>query len=541
MILKGSQRGHGSDLATHLCNEFDNERIELAEVRGTVAADLHGFAAEIEAVAAGTKATQPFFSVSINPHEKLTRDQYAAAVQQIEDRLGLSGQPRAIIFHEKLGFDGITREHAHVVWSRIDGQKMRAIPMSHFKVQLCDIACDLAHEYGHELPEGLKAWAEKRERQKRKQDSSLAENSAKEKTGLTPDERRAQVTALWQSADSGAAFRNAVEQQGYVLARGDRRGFVLIDEALQVHSLSRQIEGASAKQIAKRMDPLTPADLPSVDDAKQEMQARLQARTERLKEDARDQAAGIERDLRQYEQGLRAKLRRIHERRRETLAAKKRALKSRQDHERTMLTVAQAAAQIQIGFRVRNAVVELIARTPGFRSVLGPLQKLGLDPKLKQEKERKALAERHDRERREIARKDRALQKIEAREVQSLERKLLRKRRLAEAEGLAGLKTKQADEQQQNQTVRHTETALLQPDELARRFRSAAQDANQNVSEDGDGDDDGYSWKSRAASYDRKHGKGRGLNRRDDDGDDHHDGGDDGDIGGPDHDPFGSR
>ena len=37
MILKGSQRANGSDLATHLMNEFDNEYAVLAELRGTVA------------------------------------------------------------------------------------------------------------------------------------------------------------------------------------------------------------------------------------------------------------------------------------------------------------------------------------------------------------------------------------------------------------------------------------------------------------------------------------------------------------------------
>ena len=31
MILKGSQRANGGDLAVHLMNEFDNERIELAQ------------------------------------------------------------------------------------------------------------------------------------------------------------------------------------------------------------------------------------------------------------------------------------------------------------------------------------------------------------------------------------------------------------------------------------------------------------------------------------------------------------------------------
>ena len=37
MILKGSQRSGGADLALHLMNAFDNERIDVGPVRGTVA------------------------------------------------------------------------------------------------------------------------------------------------------------------------------------------------------------------------------------------------------------------------------------------------------------------------------------------------------------------------------------------------------------------------------------------------------------------------------------------------------------------------
>lgn len=43
----------------------------------------------------------------------------------MENKLGLSGQPRAVVFHVKKG-----REHCHVVWSRIDLDKMRAVQLS---------------------------------------------------------------------------------------------------------------------------------------------------------------------------------------------------------------------------------------------------------------------------------------------------------------------------------------------------------------------------------------------------------------------------
>ena len=40
--------------------------------------------------------------------------------------------------HEKEG-----RRHAHVVWSRIDADEMKAINLPHFKVKLRDLSRDL--------------------------------------------------------------------------------------------------------------------------------------------------------------------------------------------------------------------------------------------------------------------------------------------------------------------------------------------------------------------------------------------------------------
>jgi hypothetical protein len=42
LILKGNQRGGGQQLAAHLLNSFDNERVEVADVRGAIARDLSG-------------------------------------------------------------------------------------------------------------------------------------------------------------------------------------------------------------------------------------------------------------------------------------------------------------------------------------------------------------------------------------------------------------------------------------------------------------------------------------------------------------------
>lgn len=200
MILKGNQRANGGDLAVHLMNEFDNERVHVAQVRGAVASDLKGAFAEFEAVAMGTKCTQPLYSLSINPSQPISRSQYDEAIEAIEQKLGLSGQPRVVVFHEKYG-----RAHAHVVWSRIRVDTMRAIPMSHDHRKLCDLACDLAHRFGHELPPGLKAWEKKERFEKQKIDPTLAERAQAQKSGITPDKRCAQITALYEQADMGIA------------------------------------------------------------------------------------------------------------------------------------------------------------------------------------------------------------------------------------------------------------------------------------------------------------------------------------------------
>ena len=80
MIPFATQRGLGQDLAAHLQNEYDNERMEVADLRGSIAQDLHGAFAEWEVHAKTlTKCENYLYSLSINPDPEqgeLTRAQY---------------------------------------------------------------------------------------------------------------------------------------------------------------------------------------------------------------------------------------------------------------------------------------------------------------------------------------------------------------------------------------------------------------------------------------------------------------------------------
>lgn len=406
MILKGSQRGHGDDLATHLMNALDNERVEIAEVYGAVADDLHGAFAEFEAVASGTRAKQYLYSLSINPSAPISREEYFEMIDIIEARMGFTGQPRAVVFHVKNG-----REHCHVVWSRIDVEKMRAIHMAHDHRRLCDLSCELARKYGLDLPPGLKAWEKKEAFKKEKLEPTLAENAYTEKTGIDPEQRREEITAAYEQSDSAATFRAALEQKGYMLAKGDRRGFVVVDKFGQVHSLSRYLKGHTAKQIKAKLAPLTPEQLPSADQAKEQMRQRRQA--------VKD--AEVDRLREQRRAALAKRFAENQAKRRAELAGAEQELLIRQASEKLALHAAQKRESKGILFRVRSAVADLIGRTPALRSVLGHIQKLThLDPKERHRLEREALARRHGREKLDIERKKRALAKIEAREMRSL-------------------------------------------------------------------------------------------------------------------------
>jgi len=117
MILKGNARGGAKNLALHLMKD-ENDHITIHELRGFMSDRLLPALNEIHAINRGTKASKFLFSLSLNPPEtaSVSTADFIDAIERVEHKLALDGQPRAIVFHEKQG-----RRHCHVVWSRIDG------------------------------------------------------------------------------------------------------------------------------------------------------------------------------------------------------------------------------------------------------------------------------------------------------------------------------------------------------------------------------------------------------------------------------------
>lgn len=243
MILKGSQRGGGQNLAVHLMRTDDNEHVRVHEIRGFASDDLAGAFKEAEAISRATRCKQYLFSLSLNPpeRERVDIDAFEATIGRAEKALGLEGQPRVIVFHEKEG-----RRHAHCVWSRIDADTMTAKQLSFYKTRLADLSRELYLEKGWEMPRGL-IDAGKRN----PLNFTLAEWQRAKRQGDDPRWLKAIVQDCWKRTDGAAAFAHALDERCMSVARGDSRTVVVLDHRGEVHALSRLL-GLKAKDVRGR-------------------------------------------------------------------------------------------------------------------------------------------------------------------------------------------------------------------------------------------------------------------------------------------------
>jgi hypothetical protein len=269
MIIKGKSRSGPAALAKHLDNAEMNERVSLIETRGTVAQDLRGALIEMDAYGAGTRCQKSLYHAAISPEPPhiLTPEQRTEAIDALEKKLGLDEHARVVVMHEKLG-----RQHIHVVWSRIDLDRMVSVSDSHNYRKHEEVSRDLERRFGHDRVQGAHHEREGVERPDRT--PSRAELRQEERTGIKGKEVKAEVTALFRASDNAEAFEAALADHGYKLAKGDRRDFVIVDRAGGIHSLARRIDGMKAAELRAFMGTLDPQTIPSIEQAKEVLEER---------------------------------------------------------------------------------------------------------------------------------------------------------------------------------------------------------------------------------------------------------------------------
>jgi hypothetical protein len=270
MIIVASQRAGAYALADHLLNDRDNDHVELHDIRGFVADDLRGALTEAHAVAKGTRCKQYLFSVSLSPPQDayVEIEAFENAARRIEEKLGLTDQPRAMVFHEKEG-----RRHAHVVWSRIDADSMTAINLSHFKMKLKDLSRELYLDHEWDLPNGLR-----HDGGQSPLNFTMAQWQQVKRIKLDPREIKQSFRQAWEQSDGVKGFQAALADKGYFLAKGDRRGYVALNIDGEVLSVPRWL-GIKTKEVKHKLG--DPEQLRSVDETKTLLTQKI---TDRLKD-----------------------------------------------------------------------------------------------------------------------------------------------------------------------------------------------------------------------------------------------------------------
>lgn len=257
MILIASQRSGARDLADHLMNDIENDHIELAELTGFMSDDLHGALDEACAISKATQCHKFLFSVSLNPPSDavVSKEEFQDTADRIAEHLGIPDQPRALVIHEKQG-----RRHAHVVFSRLDSEELKAIELGLFKAKLRDLSRNLFLEHGWRLPKGLSLYGNKNPL-----NFTFAEWQQAQRIGVDPREIKQAFQDAWAQSDDLKSLSNALEGKGLFLAKGDRRGFVALDIEGNIYALAKWT-GLKAKNVKERLG--SPDALPSTEDVR---------------------------------------------------------------------------------------------------------------------------------------------------------------------------------------------------------------------------------------------------------------------------------
>lgn len=246
MILKASSRGGANSLANHLTSD-ENDNVTVHQIDGFMADNVEGALQEMYAISRGTQCKKFMFSLSLSPPKEadITSKDFDDAIAQAEKRLGLEGQAKVVVIHEK----GLDRPpHAHCVWSRIDTDKMKAIEMGLYKKELNSLAKDLFIQHAWTMPNGFlgRDYADPR-------NFSLKEWKQAERQGLNPKQVKASIQGAWQYSDNQQSFNAALTQSGFFLARGDKKNVHLaVNWSGETYALRRTL-GVKVKDIKDKI------------------------------------------------------------------------------------------------------------------------------------------------------------------------------------------------------------------------------------------------------------------------------------------------
>jgi hypothetical protein len=281
VIIKGKAVGSVRHWSRYLPEAGENEKIVEHEIRGTVSHDLKGALEEMRDLASVTRSQGNFlYHASLNPRadEKLSPEQWMRAIDLVEECMELSGHQRIVYEHVKEG-----RQHFHVLWNRVDPNTLTIQDIKGDRYTLRRAANELEREFGLTPTKAVRYYDDARPYEEWEKDRAA-------RSKIDVKAMKAELTELWLATDCGKAFIAAIEERGYAIAKGDRRDFVVLDPAGDVHSLARRLEGVRVAEVRARFADVDRDGLPDVEQARLAQRARFLDHAGVFDRDAAEQA-----------------------------------------------------------------------------------------------------------------------------------------------------------------------------------------------------------------------------------------------------------
>jgi hypothetical protein len=248
MVIRGSARGNGKQLAKYLVAKQENEAIRILDVDGQYGADakdLYLALHSMQLTSELTKSDKGLYHAQINPAIDESKQMDDAAWMQATDilakHLGMEGQRRAIVLHTKKG-----RTHAHVVFERYH------------------------HETGKMVKDSFSRLAQDRAR---KEMEAVFKHKPTPHRNKHRPELKASLSALWHSTGTGAQFLAAARKNGYIIAEGSGRApYIVVDAFARSYDLARQLNGVRLKDVRQRLRGLAmPGEKEAISEARKNM------------------------------------------------------------------------------------------------------------------------------------------------------------------------------------------------------------------------------------------------------------------------------
>ena len=144
---------------------------------------------------------------------------------------------------------------------------MKAIPLPFYKRRLMEVSKELYLTHQWEMPQGLID-------QSLRNPLNFTRAEWQQARRIQHDPRliKAMFQNCWERSDSAGALQNALEEHGYFLARGDRRGHVVVDFRGAVYALARWA-GVKTKEVRARLG--DPKELPGVEEIRGRIAERM--------------------------------------------------------------------------------------------------------------------------------------------------------------------------------------------------------------------------------------------------------------------------